>query len=186
MIVSWNWLTQYVRLDMPVETLTERLALTGLNHESTSEVGGDLAIDLEVTSNRPDCLGHLGVAREIAVLFDTAAAESRPPAARRPGAPVETRTAGRGRGARPLPAVHRAGGLGRQGRREPLVAAQAARDARRPADQQRGRRDQLRHVRVRPAAARLRPRPPRRPPARRPPAPAGRDHSRRSTTRSTS
>ncbi len=70
MIVSWNWLTQYVRLDMPVEVLTERLALTGLNHESTEDVGGDLAIDLEVTSNRSDCLGHLGVAREVSVLFD--------------------------------------------------------------------------------------------------------------------
>jgi phenylalanyl-tRNA synthetase beta chain len=70
MIVSWNWLTDYLRLDMPVETLAERLALAGLNHESTEEVGGDLAIDLEVTSNRPDCLGHLGVAREIGVLFD--------------------------------------------------------------------------------------------------------------------
>ncbi|MDB5353129.1 MAG: phenylalanyl-tRNA synthetase, beta subunit [Planctomycetota bacterium] len=69
MIVSWNWLSQYVRLDMPVDVLTERLALTGLNHESTEEVGGDLAIDLEVTSNRPDCLGHLGVAREVSVLF---------------------------------------------------------------------------------------------------------------------
>ncbi len=80
MIVSWNWLTQYVRLDMPVEVLTERLALAGLNHESTAEVGGDLAIDLEVTSNRPDCLGHLGVAREIAVLFDKAAARPRPAA----------------------------------------------------------------------------------------------------------
>src|SRR5436190_20973736 len=71
MIVSWNWLAQYVRLDMSVEALTERLALAGLNHESTTEVGGDLAIDLEVTSNRPDCLGHIGVAREISVLFDT-------------------------------------------------------------------------------------------------------------------
>src|SRR4051794_5614196 len=70
MIVSWNWLSDYLRLDMPVEVLTERLALTGLNHESTEEVGGDLAIDLEVTSNRPDCLAHLGVAREIGVLFD--------------------------------------------------------------------------------------------------------------------
>ena len=60
MIVSWNWLTDYLRLDMPVEVLTERLMLAGLNHESTEEVGGDLAIDLEVTSNRPDCLGHLG------------------------------------------------------------------------------------------------------------------------------
>ncbi|MEL6898967.1 MAG: phenylalanine--tRNA ligase subunit beta, partial [Planctomycetota bacterium] len=32
---------------------------------------GDLVIDLEVTSNRGDCLGHLGVAREIGVLYDT-------------------------------------------------------------------------------------------------------------------
>src|SRR3982750_3358990 len=71
MIVSWNWLSNYLRLDMPVEALTERLALAGLNHESTGEVGGDLAIDLEVTSNRPDCLSHIGVAREVSVLFAT-------------------------------------------------------------------------------------------------------------------
>ena len=70
MIVSWNWLTDYLKLDIAVEVLAERLALSGLNLESISDVGGDLAIDLEVTSNRPDCLGHLGVAREIAVLFD--------------------------------------------------------------------------------------------------------------------
>jgi phenylalanyl-tRNA synthetase beta chain len=38
-----------------------------LNHEATGEVGGDLAIDLEVTSNRPDCLSHIGVAREVSV-----------------------------------------------------------------------------------------------------------------------
>jgi phenylalanyl-tRNA synthetase beta chain len=46
--------------------------MAGLNHESTANVGDDLAIDLEVTSNRPDCLGHLGVAREVAVLWDQA------------------------------------------------------------------------------------------------------------------
>jgi len=69
MIISWNWLKQYVPLDMPVEELTRRLMMAGLNHESTEEVAGDLAIDLEVTSNRPDCLGHLGIARETAVLF---------------------------------------------------------------------------------------------------------------------
>src|SRR6478735_8486687 len=92
MIVSWNWLTQYVRLGMPVEALTERLALTGLNHESTEDVGGDLAIDLEVTSNRSDCLGHLGVAREIAVLFDKSLCvpAANPPTA---GAAVDSRTA---------------------------------------------------------------------------------------------
>jgi phenylalanyl-tRNA synthetase beta chain len=70
MIVSWNWLKEYVLLDMPVAELERRLMMAGLNHESTADVGGDLAVDLEITSNRPDCLGHLGIAREVAVLFD--------------------------------------------------------------------------------------------------------------------
>ena len=64
MIVSWNWLKEYVKLDMPVETLTERLMMAGLNLEAVADVEGDMAIDLEVTSNRPDCLSHIGVARE--------------------------------------------------------------------------------------------------------------------------
>ncbi len=72
MIVSWNWLQDYVSLDMDVAELEHRLAMAGLNHESTQRMGDDLAIDLEVTSNRPDCLGHLGVAREISVLWDRA------------------------------------------------------------------------------------------------------------------
>jgi phenylalanyl-tRNA synthetase beta chain len=91
MIVSWNWLTDYLRLDMPVEVLTERLALTGLNLESIEDVGGDIAIDLEVTSNRSDCLGHLGVAREISVLFDKRLCVPDPQPATT-GAPVETQT----------------------------------------------------------------------------------------------
>lgn len=70
MIVSWNWLKEYVRLDMSVEVLTERVMMAGLNLEEYSDVEGDIAIDLEVTSNRPDCLGHLGIAREVSVLFD--------------------------------------------------------------------------------------------------------------------
>jgi phenylalanyl-tRNA synthetase beta chain len=70
MIVSWNWLKEYLTLDMPPAEFERRLMMAGLNHESTTPVGDDLAIDLEVTSNRPDCLGHLGIAREAAVLFD--------------------------------------------------------------------------------------------------------------------
>jgi len=91
MIVSWNWLTDYLRLDMPVDVLTERLALAGLNLESISDVGGDIATDLEVTSNRPDCLGHLGVAREISVLFEKTlrVPDPRP---RTTGRPVDTQT----------------------------------------------------------------------------------------------
>ena len=70
MIVSWDWLTDYVDLKMDHDDLVDRLTMSGLNHEGTEVVAADKAIDLEVTSNRPDCLGHVGVAREISVLYD--------------------------------------------------------------------------------------------------------------------
>jgi phenylalanyl-tRNA synthetase beta chain len=92
MIVSWDWLKQYVALDMTPAELTERLMMAGLNHEETRETGGDLAINLEVTSNRPDCLGHLGIAREIAVLFNRELMI--PPADPRPGATAVGELAG--------------------------------------------------------------------------------------------
>ncbi len=69
MIVSWNWLKEYVSLPMTVEQLTDRLTLSGLNLEYFNPVGDDFAIDVEVTSNRPDCLGHVGIAREVSVLW---------------------------------------------------------------------------------------------------------------------
>ncbi len=69
MIVSWKWLTEYVDLKMTHDDLIDRLTMSGLNHEGTESVGSDQALDLEVTSNRADCLGHIGIAREIATLF---------------------------------------------------------------------------------------------------------------------
>jgi len=70
MIISTTWLADYVRTDAPVDEVVHRLLMSGLNHEATWQVGSDTAIDIEVTSNRPDCLGTIGVAREVAVLFD--------------------------------------------------------------------------------------------------------------------
>ena len=69
MLVSWNWLKEYLAHEVDPAELAHRLMMAGLNHEGTREVGDDLAIDLEVTSNRPDCLGHIGVARESCVLL---------------------------------------------------------------------------------------------------------------------
>jgi len=69
MIVSTSWLADYVQLPASVDELVDRLLMAGLNHESTHAVGTDTAVELEVTSNRPDCLGHIGVAREVAVLY---------------------------------------------------------------------------------------------------------------------
>ena len=77
MLVSWKWLAKYVDLPNDRQELETRLSLSGLNHEGTETSDDnpdlspdDVCIDLEVTSNRGDCLGHIGVAREIAVLYD--------------------------------------------------------------------------------------------------------------------
>ncbi len=70
MIISTNWLADYVQVPGSTDELVERLLMSGLNHESTQPVGADEAVEIEVTSNRPDCLGHIGVAREAALLFD--------------------------------------------------------------------------------------------------------------------
>ncbi|MFN9367748.1 MAG: phenylalanine--tRNA ligase subunit beta [Planctomycetia bacterium] len=69
MIISTSWLADYVQLSASTDELVARLLMAGLNHESTRVVGADTAVEIEVTSNRPDCLGHIGLAREAAVLF---------------------------------------------------------------------------------------------------------------------
>ncbi len=66
MNVSLNWLTDYVDISMPAAQLGELLTRKGMNLESITETSTDLVLELEVTSNRPDLLGHIGVAREIA------------------------------------------------------------------------------------------------------------------------
>lgn len=68
MLVSWEWLSQYVYLKNTPDEIANRLSLSGLNHEETRSFGNDIVIDLEVTSNRSDCLSHIGIAREIGVL----------------------------------------------------------------------------------------------------------------------
>ena len=66
MKVSLNWLTDYVDVSMPAEELGRLLTGLGMNCEEIISTPTDVVFDLEITSNRPDELGYLGVAREIA------------------------------------------------------------------------------------------------------------------------
>ncbi len=66
MNISLNWLTEYVDVSLPAAELGELFTNIGLNCDGIDETGSDIVYDLEVTSNRPDWLGHLGVARELA------------------------------------------------------------------------------------------------------------------------
>ncbi len=66
MKISLNWLKDYVDYTGTVEELEDIFMKAGLPVEETKQVGDDWMLDVEVTSNRGDCLGHIGLAREVA------------------------------------------------------------------------------------------------------------------------
>ncbi len=68
MKASYNWLKDYCDFDLPAHELAERLSHTGLGVESYEPHGDDWMLDVEVKCNRPDCLCHLGIAREVAAI----------------------------------------------------------------------------------------------------------------------
>jgi len=69
MLFSTRWLAEYVDLPADVQELAGRLTAAGHAVEGIEEKGDDVLFDVEVTTNRPDCMNHLGLAREIAVLY---------------------------------------------------------------------------------------------------------------------
>ncbi len=68
MNISYNWLRELTDTKWSPQELRERLTMIGLAVESVQEAGDDFVLDFDLTSNRPDCLSHLGVARELAVV----------------------------------------------------------------------------------------------------------------------
>ncbi|HNS19492.1 MAG TPA: phenylalanine--tRNA ligase subunit beta [Sedimentisphaerales bacterium] len=66
MKVSVNWLRDYVEIDLSAERIAEILMNLGLPCEGIEQTADDAVIDVEVTSNRGDCLSHIGIARELA------------------------------------------------------------------------------------------------------------------------
>ncbi len=66
MKVSVDWLKEFVEITREPRQLASDLTMIGLNVEALYQVGNDWVLDLEVTTNRPDCLSHYGVARELA------------------------------------------------------------------------------------------------------------------------
>ncbi|MGQ0550878.1 MAG: phenylalanine--tRNA ligase subunit beta [Armatimonadota bacterium] len=61
-----SWLRDYVDIDDAPEVLVERLPMLGLGVDGVDRTNGDVVLDLEIASNRPDLLGLVGIARELA------------------------------------------------------------------------------------------------------------------------
>ncbi|MBN1809265.1 MAG: phenylalanine--tRNA ligase subunit beta [Planctomycetes bacterium] len=67
MLISYEWLRDYVEITESPADVAAVLTRIGLAVEALHGAGDDAVLDVEVTTNRPDCLGHIGVAREFAV-----------------------------------------------------------------------------------------------------------------------
>jgi phenylalanyl-tRNA synthetase beta chain len=67
--VPVSWLREFVDVKVEPERLGEALTRVGLAVEGIDRTGGDAVLDLDVTTNRVDCMNVYGVARELAVIY---------------------------------------------------------------------------------------------------------------------
>ncbi|HUA01934.1 MAG TPA: phenylalanine--tRNA ligase subunit beta [Candidatus Aquilonibacter sp.] len=69
MKIVYNWLKEFVEATAEAAELRARLSLAGVAIDSLEETPAGPVLDAEITANRPDCLGHYGVAREVAAIY---------------------------------------------------------------------------------------------------------------------
>ena len=69
MKVLYNWLKEFVDVSAPATDLCARLSLCGIAVDSVEDSAAGPVLDAEITANRPDCLGHYGIAREVAAIY---------------------------------------------------------------------------------------------------------------------
>lgn len=66
---SLAWLADYVSLPADAHELARALTAAGLAVEGIRAHGEDTVLDVDITTNRPDCMNHFGLAREISVIL---------------------------------------------------------------------------------------------------------------------
>src|SRR5688572_5235533 len=68
MNISYNWLKDLIDIDLSAEDTASALTRVGVTVEGIHPHSDDFVFDIDLTSNRPDCLSHLGVTRELGVI----------------------------------------------------------------------------------------------------------------------
>jgi phenylalanyl-tRNA synthetase beta chain len=69
--IVYPWLCDLVRVPGAPEEIAEAISLRGFEVASV-EPGYTPVIDFEITANRPDCLSHIGIAREASAIWNLA------------------------------------------------------------------------------------------------------------------
>ncbi len=68
MNISYNWLKDLIEFDLTPSETAKKLTGAGLAVEAIHTHGDDFVFDIDLTSNRGDCLSHWGVARELSAI----------------------------------------------------------------------------------------------------------------------
>jgi phenylalanyl-tRNA synthetase beta chain len=68
MLNALNLIQPYLDKPLTAEWVQHALTHSGFVVEHIHDAGGTKVLDVELTSNRPDCQSHIGIARELAVL----------------------------------------------------------------------------------------------------------------------
>jgi len=79
MLISLAWLRSLCPLEADADEVARVLTARGLTVDAVQPLGDDVALELDVPANRPDCLGHRGVARELSAALGLPALEDSTP-----------------------------------------------------------------------------------------------------------
>lgn len=64
-----SWLREYLKTDATPDQIAEKLSLTSVSVERLEKYKNDYTYDIEITTNRPDLMSVVGIAREAAAIL---------------------------------------------------------------------------------------------------------------------
>ncbi|KKW10671.1 MAG: Phenylalanine-tRNA ligase beta subunit [Candidatus Gottesmanbacteria bacterium GW2011_GWB1_49_7] len=70
MLIPYSWLKEFVNLRKSAEQVASNLSLVSVGVEGVQKTGSDKVLDLDITYNRGDLLSVIGVARELAAIYE--------------------------------------------------------------------------------------------------------------------
>jgi len=70
MLFNFDWLKDYVELNVSPQKLADILTLIGHEVEEIHQNGSVAILEVNITPNRSDCMNYIGLAREIAAALD--------------------------------------------------------------------------------------------------------------------
>jgi len=68
MKITYNWLKEFVDIKLKPAQIADKLTMAGIEVKGIEEKNADYVFEIEITSNRPDWLSAVGLAREVAAI----------------------------------------------------------------------------------------------------------------------